>query len=76
MTNVSNELMYELMKSMNERLIRIDGRIDQVESELRAIRGHMLAQQQDIANIYATLARHEVRLERIERRLELAEPAL
>jgi hypothetical protein len=39
------------------------------------MRGHMLATQHDIANIYATLHRQDHRLDRIERRLELAEPA-
>jgi hypothetical protein len=73
MAEITNELMYEILRSIQDRVIKIDGRLDQVESELRAIRGHMLAQQQDIANIYATLARHEQRLERIERRLELTE---
>jgi hypothetical protein len=33
----------------------------------------MVAMQQDIQNIYTTLTRHETRLDRIERRLEISE---
>ena len=41
---------------------------------MQAFRGH-ISLQQDVHNIYAILARHDTRLDRIERRLELAEPA-
>jgi len=36
---------------------------------------HMVGLQQDSQNIYATLTRHETRLDRIERRLEVSEVA-
>jgi hypothetical protein len=42
---------------------------------LNAIRTPMIAQSQDIQNIYTILARHDGRLARIERRLEITEPA-
>jgi hypothetical protein len=34
-----------------------------------------IAVQQDIHNIHSILVRHDARLQRIERRLEIAEPA-
>ena len=45
----------------------------ELKAELQAVRIHSIATQQDIQNIYATLARQEGRVERIERRLELSE---
>jgi tetrahydromethanopterin S-methyltransferase subunit G len=73
MADVTNELMYELMKAMNDRLNKVDQRGDEIKAELQAIRGHMLATSQDVANIYSILGEHGRRLERIERRLELVE---
>jgi hypothetical protein len=42
---------------------------------LNVLRGHIVAIQSDIHNIYGILARHEERLDRIDRRLELRELA-
>lgn len=39
------------------------------------MRGTMVSMQQDIHNIYGILSRHEMRLDRIENRLELRELA-
>lgn len=75
MADVTSELMFEVLKSIQARVVKMDDRLDQIASELRAMPGHMLAQQQDTAAIYGALARHEQRLERIERRLDLVEPA-
>ena len=76
MADVTNELMFEVLKQMQERLGNIDHKLDEVKSELQAIRGHALATQQDTANIYRALANHETRFDRIEKRLGLIEPAL
>jgi len=38
---------------------------------LHAIRFDMVALQQDIQNIYATFTRHDARLDRTERRLDI-----
>ena len=73
MTEVTNELMYEVLKQIPERLGAIERRLDEVKSEIQAVRIHSLAMQQDIQNIYAILGRHDARLDRIERRLEIAE---
>jgi hypothetical protein len=42
---------------------------------LNAMQSHVIAMQQDIHNIYTILSRHDARLERIERRLDIVEPA-
>jgi hypothetical protein len=75
--------MAEVTKAM------IHGTIEQLKSDvsglkdvlqvnsaaLNAMRTHMIAQSQDIQNIHTILARHDARLARIERRLEIVEPA-
>ena len=74
MAEVTNELIYEVLKSMQERLAKVEGKLDEVKGEITAIRTYIYAEHQDIGNIYAILSRHDVRLERIEKRLELREP--
>lgn len=77
MAEVTNELLFELMKRFHERFDKLDHGISEVKQELISIRGHMLSMQNDVHNIYAKLDRHEQQLERIERRLvlrEMAEP--
>lgn len=75
MAEVTNELMYEVLKSIQSRLDRIEAGIGEVKSELVSVRGHMIAIQSDVHNIYGVLARHDERLDRIERRLDLRELA-
>ena len=75
MADVTNELMYELMKRVHQDIdgLRLD--IGEVRTELNSIRGTMVAMQSDIHNIYSILGRHDDRLQRIERRLDLRELA-
>jgi hypothetical protein len=73
MAEVTTELMYEVLKQMQSDLVALKEGQRETNSALNAIRIHMVAMQQDIQNIYAMLARHETRLDRIERRLEIAE---
>jgi len=73
MADVTNELIYEVLKQLQDRMGSFDRKLDEVKSELQALRIHSVAVQQDIQNIYSILTRHDARLERIERRLELAE---
>jgi DNA anti-recombination protein RmuC len=76
MTKVTNELMYEVLKRIQERLDRVEDNTRVMGGELQAIRQHLAAQNRDISNIYDKLVGHELRLERIERRLDLiGEPA-
>nr|WP_210307783.1 hypothetical protein [Aminobacter niigataensis] len=60
---------------MNHDLSELRQDVSEVKRELNVIRGHMVGIQSDIHNIYGVLARHDERLERIERRPELRELA-
>jgi predicted nucleic acid-binding Zn-ribbon protein len=71
MSDVTNELMYELLKRMNSRLDRIDDSVRDMTRELQAMREHILAINKDVSNVYSRLVSHDLRLERIERRLDL-----
>jgi len=75
---VTNELMFEVLKAMQARLVQVDGKIDELKQEMQASRTSQIALRQEItgvhqelSGIHATLVRHEGRLDRIERRLEL-----
>lgn len=76
MADVTNELIYEVLKRMQDRLGGIEHSVREIKQELISIRGHMLSMQNDTHNIYGKLDRHDERLERIERRLELHELAV
>ena len=73
MAEVSNELMYELLKTLQRDVGEVKSGIGDVKSELNALRGHMISLQQDVHNIYGILGRHDLHLERIERRIELTD---
>jgi DNA repair ATPase RecN len=73
MVEVTQELIYEVLKQLRDRMSSFDRKLDEVKAEMQAMRIHSVAVQQDIQNIYSILARHDGRLERIERRLEISE---
>jgi predicted nucleic acid-binding Zn-ribbon protein len=76
MSDVTNELLLEVLKRMQGDLSTIKDGQKEIRTEMSALRGHMLAIQTDINNMYAKLATTEVRLDRIERRLDIVnEPA-
>jgi archaellum component FlaC len=71
MAEVTNELMYELLKTIHQRMDRLENGLGEVKQELVSIRLSMMGMQTDIHNIYGILGRHDERLDRIEKRLEL-----
>ena len=71
MAEVSNELIYDVLKQVQHRIDRVDHKVDEIKSEMTAFRGHQVSMLQDIHNIYEVLGRTDLRLEHIERRLEL-----
>jgi septal ring factor EnvC (AmiA/AmiB activator) len=80
MADVTNELMYEIMKAMQARLEQVDGKADESKHDMMALRTQMIGLHQDLLSIHqelggihATLVRHEHRLDRIERRLDLTD---
>jgi septal ring factor EnvC (AmiA/AmiB activator) len=72
MAEVSNELIFEVLKQVQQRLDRVDHKIDEIKSELNALRGHQISMQQDLQNVYGILARPDLRLDHIEPSLELS----
>ena len=73
MAEASSDLIYGILKSIRGDIARLGQKTDELKAEMQAFPGHMISLQQDVHNIYAILARHDSRLERIERRLELNE---
>ena len=80
MAEVGNELIYEVLKSVQARLAQVDGKADENKSDMMAVRSQLTAVHHDLLSIHqefsgvhATLIRHEQQLDRIERRFELSE---
>ncbi|MCG6204605.1 DUF1664 domain-containing protein [Rhodopseudomonas sp. HC1] len=71
MAEVSNELIFEVLKQVQHRLDKVDHKVDELKSEMNAVRGYLISMQQDVQNVYAILGRFDGRLEHIERRLDL-----
>jgi septal ring factor EnvC (AmiA/AmiB activator) len=80
MVDVTPDLMSEALKAVQARLAQVDGKIDELKQEMQAsrtsqngIRQEITSVFQEISGIHATLVRHEGRLDRIEKRLELSD---
>ena len=78
MADVTPELMFEVLKSVQSRLAQVDGKLDELKQEMQAsrtaqngIRQEITSVFEEVSGIHKTLIRHEDRLDRIERRLEL-----
>ena len=76
MAEVTSGLICEVLKSMRDRLGRVETTMGEMRSELQSVRLNAVAMQQDLMNTYSMLGRHETRLDRIARRLESREPVL
>ncbi len=75
MAEVTNELMYEVLKSIQADVRHLKDGQGEIRHEIVSLRLSQLGIQNDIHNIYGILARHDERLDRIERRLDLRELA-
>ena len=75
MPEATNELMFELLKRVHHEIGELRQDVSEAKRELNVMRGHMVATQSDIHNIYGILGRQDERLERIDRRLDLRELA-
>jgi septal ring factor EnvC (AmiA/AmiB activator) len=83
MPDVTAELMFEVLKSIQARLAQVDGKIDEMKQEMLALRTSQNAARQEITSVFqeisgvhATLVRHEGRLDRIEQRLQLSDASV
>ncbi len=73
MAEVTNELIYEILKQIQSDLAGLKDGQREHSAALSAIRAHNGALQQDVSNIYSILVRLDGRVDRIERRLELSD---
>jgi septal ring factor EnvC (AmiA/AmiB activator) len=80
MADVTPELVFEALKPVQARLAQIDGKINALKQEMQAsrtsrngVRQEITGVFQEILGIHATLVRHEGRMDRIGRRLELSD---
>jgi uncharacterized protein HemX len=70
MAEVSNELIYEILKKLQEDMASLDRKIDEVKERIAGFDESIRSQFNKTLRIST---RHDSRLDRIERRLEIAE---
>ena len=82
MAEVSSDLIYEVLKAVQQRLSTIEAKLGEVDGRLHTLairmdglRTETAAAHAGIENIYQTLSHSDGRLARIEKRLELVEHA-
>lgn len=75
MAEITNDLIFELLKRIQGEITELRSDVREVRQEVNVIRGHLASLQSDIHNIYGILSRHDERLIRIERRLDIHELA-
>ena len=75
MAEVSGELIYEVLKNLQQRTTNVEVVPIEHSKELQALRGNQNSIGTHLNNIYGVLSRIDGRLDRIGRRLELREPA-
>ena len=78
MAEITNELIYEVLKPMQARLSNIEetlrehkGQFLAIRGDLRSIHMEMGPMKSDSVNIYESTGAMDTRLSRIERRLEI-----
>lgn len=69
MAEVTNELIYEVLKAMQARL----GNIEEGVREIRALRTPVHGVQSDLHNLYEAYSALDMRVGRIERRLDIVD---
>ena len=73
MAEVTNELIFEVLKNLQQRTTNVELVCLEHSQAMNAMRGHLTSIQTDTNNIYGILSRIDQRLDRIEKRLELHE---
>jgi len=71
--NVTNELLLETLKAMQAELTAVADSVVDVKTDMRSLKGHMDAFMQSEVTQDGALASTQARIDRIERRLELAD---
>jgi len=76
MAEVTNELIYEVLRNVQERVVRVEDKMGDIEREIIAVRDHLAATQKDINNLYGKVVSIDGRVLKIEKRLDIVnEPA-
>lgn len=82
MVDATNELLFEILKSIQRDVAALRRSDEEKEIDLSAVGSHLaeihkriIGVDQDIGDLYAVLARYDERLGRIERRLQIVEAA-
>ena len=70
MAEVTNELIYEVLKSVQGRIGRVENKLGDIEREIIAVRDHIHALQKDVNN-YIKVSETDSRVAKIERRLDI-----
>ncbi len=71
----SADLVLEILKAIQRDLGLVRGDVGDLKQQMHAVRTHLTAIQQDTGNIYSRLGTLEDRVDRIEVRLGLVDPA-
>ena len=71
--NVTNELLFEHLKAIQSRLSTMDDRLRNLETDMRSVKGHMASFLQAEVAQDGAIAAIQARLDRIERRLDIAD---
>lgn len=82
MADVTNELIYEVLKAVQQRLGNIEAKLGEVDGRMHALairmdglRSETAAAHSGIETIYQTLSHADGRLSRIEKQLDLVDHA-
>ena len=73
MAEVMQDLLFELLKKLNQRFDKVDHAIGELRADNMTLRNQLHVLQGDVNNLRATVGHIEHRLDRIENRLELRE---
>ena len=71
MAEVTNELLLETLKKMQDRDARLDRKVDDILRELRSVKEHQAAFMRSEVAQDSRIAELDLRIDRIEARLEL-----
>lgn len=71
--NVTNELLPETLKAIQEKLTDVAGDIVDLKADMRGLKGHMAAFMQSEVAQDDAIASIQLKIERIEQRLNLAD---
>ena len=71
--NVTNQLLLETLKAMQAKLSDVANDVSDMKADMRGLKGHVAAFMQSEVAQDGAIASIQAKIDRIERRLELAE---